>query len=235
MKKKKSQIEFTGKIKYQTFIDVVFDELSVRNADIKESAFVRVHFRNSYLGFNSRYTDCTFENCKFYGKYTSLGYPAEYRNCKFLNCDFIGLDLFRGQHFYDCRFSGIMKNCILNDKNPIVENNETQFIRCDLSDLLFDNISIYGKDIFVDSKFPVKGVRLFDNTNDSLIKNAEEICSKINNEYKIESEIIFKRDLKSGQNPIILDSLFLDSFFKTIESRNIFDSIVMNYEQKICC
>jgi hypothetical protein len=61
---------------------------------------------------------------------------------------------------------------------------------------------------------------------------AHEICSMISNLDKIESEIIFKRDLKSGQNPIILDNLFLDSFFKTPDSRKIFETIVSGFEYK---
>jgi uncharacterized protein YjbI with pentapeptide repeats len=227
---KEHKVEWIGKIKGKEFSDILFDELVVRKADIKEVVFRNSHFKNSYLGFDTKYTDCTFIDCKFYGKYSSLGKPAEYTDCRFENCEFIGLDLFTGQHFYNCVLSGLMKNPILSDKHPKVDNNETYFKDCDLTNLIFDNVSIYGKNIFDKCTLPESGIRLFDNTDDKLIQRAEEICRNIDSDDKIDSEIIFKRDLKKGQNPIILDNLFLDSFFKTDNSKKIFDEIVKDCE-----
>ncbi len=227
---KEHKIEWYGKIKEKEFSNILFDELVVRKADICKVVFINTHFKNSYLGFDTNYSDCTFIDCKFYGKYSSLGAPAKYTGCRFENCEFIGTDLFRGQHFYNCVLSGLMKNPILNDKHPKVGNNETYFKDCDLTNLIFDNVSIYGQNIFDNCILPESGIRLFDNTDDKLIQNAEEICRKIDSEDKIESEIIFKRDLKKGQNPIILDNLFLDSYFKTENSKKLFDVIVKGYE-----
>jgi uncharacterized protein YjbI with pentapeptide repeats len=227
---KEHKIKWTGKIKGKEFSDILFDELVVRKADIKNVLFKNVLFKNSYLGFDSKYTDCTFIDCKFYGKYSSLGKPAKYIDCRFENCEFVGMDLFTGQHFYNCLLTGLMKNPILNDKHPKIENNETVFKSCDLSDLTFDNVSIYGKDIFDNCILPKSGIRLFDNTDDKLIQRAMEICNKIDSDDKIESEIIFKSDQKLGQNPLILDNLFLGSFFKTEDSRKIFDEIINGYE-----
>ena len=138
--------------------------------------------------------------------------------------------MFTGQHFRDCFLSGLMKNPILNDKHPQIENNETVFKNCDLTDLVFDNVSVYGKDVFEKCILPKRGVRLFDNTGDKLIERAEQICRNINSDDKIESEIIFKKEQKGGQNPLILDKLFLDSVFKTENSRKIFDEIINGYE-----
>ena len=227
---KENKIEWSGKIKEKEFFDILFDELVVRKADIKKVVFKNVHFKNSYLGFDTKYSDCTFIDCRFYGKYSSLGKSAKYNDCRFENCEFIGIDLFRGQHFNKCVLSGLIKNPILNDKHPKVDNNETYFKDCDLTNLIFDNVSIYGKDIFNKCILPKSGIRLFDNTDDILIQRAEEICHNIDSVDKIDSEIIFKRDLKKGQNPIILDNLFLDSFFKTENSKKIFDEIIKGYE-----
>ena len=229
---KEHKIEWTGKMNEEEFSDILFDELIVRKADIKKIKFNNVHFKNCHLGFNSQYSNCVFDNCKFFGKYSSLGKPAKYTKCRFENCEFIGIDLFTGLNFYDCTFSGVMKNPILKDKHPKIDNNETVFKDCDLSALTFENVSIYGKEIFNNCVIPTSGIRLFDNADDKLIQRADDICSIIETDDKIESEIIFKRDLKQGQNPIILDKYFLDSFFKTVESKKLFDKIVNGYELK---
>jgi uncharacterized protein YjbI with pentapeptide repeats len=227
---KEHKNEWSGKIKEKEFSDILFDELVVRKADIKNVVFKNVHFKNSHIGLDTEYSDSVFIDCKFYGKYSSLGKPAKYINCRFENCEFVGIDLFTGQRFYNCFLSGFMKNPILNDKHPKLDNNETEFIDCDLTDMTFDNVNIYGKDVFKNCILPKSGIRLFDNTDDKLIQRAEKICKNIDSNDKIESEIIFKRDQKQGQNPLILDKLFLYSFFKTENSRKIFDEIIKGFE-----
>lgn len=125
-----------------------------------------------------------------------------------------------------------MKNPILRDKHPSVDHSETVFESCDLKDLVFDNVSIYGNEVFRNCILPVEGLRLFDNTNDSLLERAQRICSEIDSEDKIESEVIFRKTTKHGQNPIILDEPFLHSFFETEKSRQIFEQIVKGFELK---
>ncbi len=227
---KEHGIEWSGEMKGREFSGILFDELVVRKADIEYVVFQNVHFKNCYLGFDSVYSKCRFVDCRFYGKYSSLGSPAKYADCRFENCEFIGMDLFTGQHFYDCFLSGLLKNPILRDEHPEIRNNETVFKRCDLSDLKFDNVSIYGKDVFDHCILPKSGIRRFDNADDRLIQRAEEICGEISSNDKIESGVVFMRDLRKGQNPIILDNLFLDSFFKTENSREIFNRIVKGFE-----
>ncbi len=227
---KEHKIEWSGKIKEKEISDILFDELIIRKANIKGVVFKNVHFKNSQLGFDAKYYECDFIDCKFYGKYSSLGKPSTYNDCRFENCEFVGIDLFTGQHFKNCVLSGLMKNPILHDKHPQIENSETVFNNCDMTDLIFDNVSIYGKDVFRDCVLPKQGIRLFDNTGDKLIERAEQICRNINSSDKIASEIIFRRDLKKGQNPIILDDMFLESFFETENSRKTFDEITKGYE-----
>ncbi|UII20539.1 hypothetical protein [Fulvivirga ligni] len=232
MRTKENKIEWTGKIKDKVFSDILFEELVVRKADLEKVEFKNVHFKNSYLGFDTKFLECVFIDCKFYGKYSSLGKPAKYIDCRFENCEFVGTDLFMGQYFHNCFMSGLMKNPILNDEHSKIHNNETVFKNCDLTDLTFDNVTIYGKEVFDNCKLPNSGIRLFDNLNDKLITRAEQICEDLNTDDKIESEMIFKRDLKTGQNPLILDNLFLESFFKTVNSRKIFEEIINGYEIK---
>ncbi|QLE01786.1 hypothetical protein HX109_09535 [Galbibacter sp. BG1] len=227
---KEHKLDWSGRIENKKFINILFNELTVRKAQIKKVIFQNVHFKNCFLGYNSKYSDCTFIDCRFYGKYSSLGPPSSFYNCRFVNCQFIGIDLFTGQYFYDCQLSGLMKNSILNDEHAKIINNETVFKNCDLSGLIFENVNVYGKNIFNNCILPNKGIRLFDNKDDKLIERAERYCGEIESDDKIESEVIFRKTLKQGQNPIILDELFLESFFKTENSRRIFEDIVNGYE-----
>jgi len=213
----------------EEYTNILFEGLTVRNAKILNTIFKNVHFKNCYLGFDSIYSSCMFENCKFFGKYSSLGRPSKYLNCKFVNCLFIGLNLFEGQTFIECSFSGKIKNAILRDEHPNIKNAQTIFDKCNLSETIFDCVNIYGNSIFRNTYLPKKGIRLYKNQGDSLLKRAINFCSKIKDDSKIESEVIF-RESKRGQDPIILDEIFLSTFFKTNESKEIFDEIVKGFE-----
>lgn len=222
--------QWRGKIKARYISNTLFDGLSIRKAILKNVVFENVDFKNSSLGSKSKFYNCAFINCKFYGRLCSLGQPCTYVGCNFQNCNFTGTDLFRGQRYYDCVLSGRIKSAILNDKHPKVRHSETMFIDCDLSQLIFDNVNIYGKNIFKNSILPHTGIRLFDNTNDSLLDKAKTILDTVETKAKIESKVIFLQCVKRGQNPIILDEIFLNSFFKTDESKRVFDTIINGHE-----
>jgi uncharacterized protein YjbI with pentapeptide repeats len=223
--------KFMGKIIGQDYSNILFDELLIRKTKIKKTRFNNIHFKNSQLGYDSEYNDCEFLKCKFFGKYSTLGLSTIYRGCKFVDCEFIGETLFEGSKFYNCTLSGVIKNAIIKDsKEGLLGKNIAVFNDCDLSDMIFHKLSLYGKIGLNNCVLPNKGIRKFNNYNDSLIERANEICSKIGNLDKIESEVIFKKDLKSGQNPIILDDIFLASFFKTPNSKIVFDTIVNGFE-----
>ena len=230
MKQTRKDEKISGKITNQTYSEILFDGLIVRNARISKTRFSNIHFKNSYLGQSSEYVDCEFKNCKFFGKYSTLGFSTKYKNCNFLDCEFIGTTLFEAALFSNCIFSGKIKNAIIKDRKQKLFKKIVVFDHCDLSNIVFDNLSLYGKFGFENCVLPSKGIIKYKNENDSLIDRAAEICSKIDNSSKTESEVIFMKKLKSGQNPIILDKLFLDSFFPTDDSRRIFDTIVTGYE-----
>lgn len=231
MKKEvKQNLKWKGRQKSKSYTDIVFEELIVKNAKLKDIAFINVHFKNSYLGFKTKYTECKFINCKFFGRYSCLGGFATYTNCLFEQCKFQGIELFKGQHFSNCTFTGSMKNHILYDNVSKSIRMDTVFKNCDLSGVIFDNVNIYGKNIFQNTILPKEGLKLLNNMNDELIQRAEEICMGIDSIEKTESIVIFQRTNKEGQNPIILDKIFLETFFKTEESRNIFENIVKGYE-----
>jgi hypothetical protein len=218
----------TGLIDQQIFSNILFESLVIRNSKITETKFQNVHFKSSWLGTDTVYTDCQFEKCKFFGKRSVLG--AYYLNCNFIDCEFIGVILFENSQFVKCNFSGKIKNVIIRDRHPTNINEAFTFKQCDLSNIVFDHLSLYAKYGFIDCILPSYGIRKYKNDNDTLIERAIKLCSGIESDDKIEVEIIFDKDLLSGQNPIILDDLFLNSFFKTHESRKIFDEIVKGFE-----
>jgi hypothetical protein len=231
----KTNESFTGRINNQEYSDILFEELVVKKANIIKTKFQNIHFKNCYIGFDSNYIDCTFDTCKFFGKYSSLGSchgMTKYDSCNFVNCNFTGLDILNGTNFIKCKFTGLFKNIILIDAQGKLKSMGTQFFNCDLEGLRFDNISIYGKNLFVNTILPKSGLRFYMNINDSLVKRAKDICSKIDADFKIESEVIFNESIRSGQNPIILDDLFINSFFKTDDSRKLFNDIVKDCEIK---
>jgi uncharacterized protein YjbI with pentapeptide repeats len=211
----------------------LYDGLLVDRAKISNTRFNNTHFKNSQLGRDSDYNNCEFVNCKFFGKYSTLGFSTRYTNCNFIDCDFVGVTLFEGSKFYKCNFSGVIKNAIIQDSRVGLFGAKTAvFNDCDLRDVTFNNLSLYGSIGFNRCILPDKGLRKFRNDKDSLIQRAYDICSRVTSQDKIESEVIFKKDLKSGQNPIILDDIFLSSFFTTSDSRNIFETIVQEFEIK---
>ena len=233
MRQTRKDEKFSGKIIGQDYSDILFEELLISKTKIAKTRFNNIHFKNSQFGNDSEFNDCKFTKCKFFGKYSTLGLSTIYSNCKFIDCEFIGVTLFEGSKFSNCTFSGVIKNAIIRDsKSGLFGKKTAVFNDCDLSGVIFDNLSLHGSIGLKNCILPQKGIRKFQNDRDSLIDKAYEICSKINSQDKIESEIIFKRDLKSGQNPIILDDLFLDSFFKTPDSKKIFDTIVYGFELK---
>jgi len=231
-KTEKNNDDWTGPIENKIFKDIVFNELTIRKSKITNSTFSNCNFKNCYLGFDVQYLNCEFNKCKFDGKYSSLGRPAEYNNCKFIECQFVGSNLLEGVDFFSCTISGKIKNVILKDEHPKIENCRTTFKQCDLSTVIFDNVSIYGHQIFKDTLLPTTGIRSFDNVNDVLIKRAVQICSYIKDNSKIESEVIFRPTLRSGQDLIILDIPLINSLFADQSSKDLFEKIVDGYELK---
>jgi uncharacterized protein YjbI with pentapeptide repeats len=230
MRIERKQEKFKGRIANQHYSNILFEELHVSSSHIVDSKFENIHFKNFQLGDSSTYTNCEFRNCKFWGMYSSLGNRTKYINCNFFDCKFTGVILFSGTRFYNCKFSGKIINAIIQDNKGGLFSKETvTFNDCDLSDMIFENISLYGKG-FNNCILPLNGIRKFKNDNDTLIERAETFCLKIDSQDKIESKVIFDRNKKSGQNPIIIDTYFLDSFFKTSKSKEIFDSIVDGFE-----
>ena len=229
MRIKRTKEVITGSIDNELYSNILFDELIIRHANISSTTFQNTHFKNSHLGQGSIFTKVIFDKCKFLGKYSSLGSSdkgfTSFKNCTFQDCELVGLDILNGTSFLDCNFSGTFKNIILRD----AQNLGTSFINCDLLDTRFENISIYGKKIFRSTQLPKSGLLFLDNKNDTLLKRAYEIYSNITDDSKIESQVIFNPNTKSGQDIIILDSYFLDKFFKSEKAKKVFVEITSGF------
>ncbi len=230
MRLKREKENWSGKIQGESYADCIFERLIVRSADVRNTCFTNVHFKNSTLGIDTHYQNCTFAACKFFGMRGSMGTKTRYVNCKFINCTFIGMWMFAGQHYKSCTFSGLMRNPILNDANPKAEGYETIFEDGDLSEVLFENVSIYGKSVFRNSQLPTKGIKRYRNTNEILLNRAETIIDSIEDNSKIESMVLFDASLYKDHDPIVIDEFLLGSFFKTPHSREVFDRIVEGFE-----
>jgi hypothetical protein len=234
MKIKKAEEVLTGKIIQANYSDISFEGLIIRNAIVKDVKFTNVNFKNCYLGFDSSFQNVTFDNCKFFGKYISLGNPknnlACFDSCLFSNCELIGTDILNGTSFRNCTFSGKFKNIILRDSQGDLKNWGTQFFNCNLGNLIFEDITIYGKNLFQNTVLPKNGIQLYNNKNDILINKAKEICKEIEEDYKIDVETIFNSSLHSGQCVIILDTYFLGTFFKNESSKALFEQIVEKFK-----
>jgi len=234
MRTKKINETISGKIRNQEFIDATYENLVIRDAIFENTTFNNVHFNNCYLGFNSSFIKSKFIKCKFYGKYSSLGNPggilAAYNSCEFVDSEFTGQEILGGTNFIDSSFSGLFKNIVLRDSTGDLKNHGTNFLNCNLENLIFKDIHIYGKEVFKNTILPKKELLLLDNKDDKLIKRTIEICSNVSSDIKIESEIIFKPSLRSGQEIIILDKSFINTFFKSDNSRKLFDEIINGFE-----
>lgn len=231
MKEKIIDAQWESNFSDKIFLNVLFDGLVIRNSTLTNIIFEKCQFKNSYLGFNNKYIDCIFVDCIFSGKYSSFGNPkgvvAKYSHCNFKNCDFKGLSLFEGVEFHKCMFSGIFHNIILRSEK--FANHGVKFVSCDLKEVNFSNISIYGVNVFKDTILPTKGIKLYSNRNDELLEKAKRIYPKVEKNYRIESEIIFSEESVSGQSVIILDDCLINTFFKTKESREVFDKIIEGF------
>jgi uncharacterized protein YjbI with pentapeptide repeats len=222
---------WTGEIENKEFSSIQFNELNIRDAKIQNCQFKNVEFKNCYLGFNSQYNNCSFENCKIHGKYSSLGNEASYNSCRFVNFTFIGLDIFTGQQFKDCKFSGKIQNAILIDKYPS-EKRETFFERCDLTNLQFEHVNIYGRNIFRDCLLPTFGLRYFDNKNNILLNRIKTIENTFDRETLISVNALFRQEIYSLRDKIILDNPTIESILNNDDSRRLFEQLVNEFEIK---
>jgi uncharacterized protein YjbI with pentapeptide repeats len=230
---KKSNETITGNITNQIFSNIVFEDLVIRDAKFENVSFENVDFKNCYLGFASQFLNSNFINCKFFGKYSCLGgvdgVPTLYQSCSFINCKIQGQELLSGTVFKDCEFSGVFKNLLIRETKVNQAGWGTSFVGCNLLDVVFDNLSIYGNIFFENTQLPKSGIILLNNANDILITRAKEIYSNQPAEIADTLSILFRDSIHSGQQILIFDNYFLDDFLKSDEIKRVFNIIIQDH------
>ena len=230
MKTVEHKLRWTKRLRNETFENITFEDLSVHSGKIENCEFQNVHFKHSSLGSGTIYKNCTFLKCKFSGKYTTLGNPVDYVNCTFEDCIFQGKMIFMGSIFKKCRLSGKMKNNILINEKRFFKK-PFKFENCDLKDIKFDNITFNGNRFFNSCKLPESSIRIFKNDHDELIDYALKQVKDLDDEIKNGISIIFHKELRTGQNPFIIDIPFLEDFLNEA-GKSEFEKIVKEFEIK---
>ncbi len=227
MKTVTKDVRWTRKLRNEKFANMVFEELDVFSGKIENCEFHKVDFKHSTLGSGTTYTNCKFIKCSFTGKYTSLG-RSDFINCRFEECVFQCKMIFVGAIFKNCVLSGKMKNNILINERRFLRK-PYKFENCDLKGMKFDHVTLNGNRFFKVCQLPEKSIRLFRNDHDELIDYANKKLEELDNESKKSISIIFYKELRTGQDPFIVDIPFLEDFLDE-SGRAAFEKIVKEFE-----
>ena len=118
---------------------------------------------------------------------------------------------------------------MFNDLKPQSRNHPIGVIfnKCDLENMVFENTSLYGRNLFFQCTLPKTGMTYLDNKNNQLIKRAEEIISTIENkDIAIPTSILFSREYHLNQDVIMIDNVLLEGMLKSKEEYQLYESIV---------
>ncbi|SFT43687.1 hypothetical protein SAMN05216474_0560 [Lishizhenia tianjinensis] len=228
MKTVEKNAKWTKIINNQKFENINFEDLTVHSKRIENCVFLKVDFKQSTLGATTIYKNCKFIKCNFSGKHTSLGNPADYINCEFEDCKFEGKRIFLGSIFKNCKLSGKMKNNLLINEKRFLKKT-FKFDNCDLTETEFENITFNGNRFFKACNLPRTSIRVFKNDNDELINYAVNQIATLDEETKNSLSILLHKKLRTGFNPFIIDTPFLNGF---LEKKGMleFEKIVKEFE-----
>jgi hypothetical protein len=231
MKKElRSQEKWSGRFNNLVFEDIEYDELTIRNSRFTDCRFDHVDVKHSNIGFQAKYEHCVFSNCNFWGANSHFGGPAEFIHCRFEECTIQGIYILQDVTFTNCVFSGKLADAIMFGREFRREAGTVRFDRCDLSSLLLENVNIKGTGIFVQTRLPKQGVRKFNNPTDDLLEHAVKVISRYPDDIARPCSILFKRDLRGGQDPVVFDEIMLAKVLETAETRDLFEEIVTGFE-----
>ena len=229
--------EWIGKVQDKSFENKRFENLIVRRGNINNCTFSSCEFFNSYLGFSrfrirSRYSNCSFKKVKIYGINSSMGdfnhRHSIFENCTFEDVEIRGTTQLTGVEFISCTFSGKIINCILDDFQKARRYpSAVRFKNCDLAKVVFENTSIYGKDVFIDCSLPKNKMVYLDNRDNYLVARAEELVSEIRDkELTISIAVLFDRRIRSKQDIIMIDEALIAGLLKSPEEYQLYQSVI---------
>lgn len=121
--------QFTGSV----FDKLTFEECNYFNCGFIDCTWNYCDFYKVLFSRKTRFKNCIFNDCRFWGQYTYLGGPTKYINCEFVACEFKDIQ-FWDSIFEDCTFSDKMENIVFyGPESP--GGWETKFKNVDLLNL----------------------------------------------------------------------------------------------------
>jgi len=218
-------------IKGMVWNKVKFIEIDIYDHSFDNCQFIDCEFQHCRIGNDVTYKNCIWQNCFFWGQYSSLGGSAIYKNCRFENM-VIKNGLWTNISFIDCTFSGKFINTFWEGKWSENGKPKLRFQHCDMREISFENVTVKNSLDFSTTQLPVKGVRLFSN-KDNEYCNAFLQASQ-NNIYDKDISISLKiiGEFSANQHPVIMDEKHLDNYPGPLSSasRMAFEKIAAEFE-----
>jgi len=219
---------FRYKVRGREYSNISFLELVIQYASFNDCKFERCEFKNCKFGYNVRYKNCVWINCKFHGRYMSFADDSIFEDCQFINVTIQSAST-DGMVLRNCSFTGNFNNMIWRGETfnggpkMIIDN-------CDFSRSTFSNISIYAGINFDNSILPASGIRVFENPGGSFSKALREACEDIVGDDGLTLQALGNEDCFSNQDPVIFDQPLLNNMLKSEASRFAFDTIAGGFE-----
>lgn len=228
--------EWIGRTKGKCYENKRFVRLAVRRGTIKNCVFRSCEFHNCYLGFSSFgirsiYSNCTFDNVKIFGKYSSMGNStrrnSRFENCTFKDVEIRGTNQLYGVEFIGCTFSGKFVNCIFNDFGyPKKSTLGVRFRNCNIEGMVFRNTSIYGRELFTDCSLPKNEMIYLNNRDNCLISRAEELISRIGDRsITTLMSVLFDKSIHFNQDVIMIDETTLKGMIRSPQEYELYRSV----------
>jgi hypothetical protein len=216
------------RIRRQQFANIYFQDLTIRFAELSDCSFEKCDFKNCYIGFNVRYSNCTWSECKFHGKCMTFGDHSRFEDCKFENVTIQSADT-DGATFQNCIISGDLRNMIWRGTASKAIGNMI-LDRCDLSAAVFDNINIYAGLNLANCRLPAQGIRVFNNLNGAFSRALSKVSTTVDKDIRIPLEVLGNEDCYAQQNPVVHDVRGLNELLGSDEARKLFETVAKEYE-----
>ena len=216
-------------VQERNFIGTSFQELVVHLAAFRECRFTGCEFKNCCLGFDVRYFDCTWVNCKFHGKYMTFSDNSLFENCRFENV-MIQSASTEGMTLRNCVISGRLRNMIWRGEASPRLVGKMVIDGCDLSGATFDNVNIYAGVDLSNSILPASGIRVFRNPRGSFSSALRVAGSHLEKDAGILLQVFGNEDCYARQDPVVFDIRILHDLLKLQISRDLFEAVAQEYE-----
>ena len=219
---------FRYKVRGREYSNINFRELVIQYASFQDCIFDRCDFKNCYLGFNVKYKNCAWKNCRFHGRYMSFGGDSLFEDCQFKNVTIQSAST-DGMVLRNCSITGNLSHMIWRGessgtlKKMIIDN-------CDFSGASFANINIYAGINFDNSILPAAGIRIFKNHGGSFSKALREASEDLVGDDKSLLLTLGNEDCFSLQDPVVFDIPLINSMLKSENSIYAFNMIAERFE-----